>query len=98
MDDPYHYRNKAQYPIGVDKDGNPVAGFYAGRTHSIIPGTDCCIGAETDGVILREILAFMKRYQISAYQEESGRGLVRHVLIRTGFTTGEIMVCLVING
>ena len=95
MDDPYHYRNKAQYPIGVDKDGNPVAGFYAGRTHSIIPGTDCCIGAETDGVILREILAFMKRYQISAYQEESGRGLVRHVLIRTGFTTGEIMVCLV---
>ena len=98
MDDPYHYRNKAQYPIGVDKDGNPVAGFYAGRTHSIIPGTDCCIGAETDGVILREILAFMKQYQISAYQEESGRGLVRHVLIRTGFTTGEIMVCLVING
>lgn len=98
MEDPYHYRNKAQYPVGTDREGNLIAGFYAGRTHQIIPNLDCAIGSEISHVILRKILAFMNTHEIMAYDESSGRGLVRHVLIRRGFTTGEIMVCLVLNG
>lgn len=95
---PYHYRNKAQFPIGTDKDGNVVTGFYAGRTHSIISNTNCALGVEINERILKLILEFMKEHHISAYDEEKHQGLVRHVLIRYGFTTKEIMVCLVING
>jgi len=98
MREPYHYRNKAQYPVGTDKDGNLTAGFYAGRTHQIISNLDCALGAEVNREILEIILEFMKKYGISAYDETSGTGLVRHVLIRVGFTTKEIMVCLVVNG
>lgn len=98
MDEPYHYRNKAQYPVGTDKEGTPVTGFYAGRTHSIIANTECYLGVSQNKEILEIILEYMKCNKVSAYDEESGRGCVRHVLIRTGFTSGEIMVCLVING
>lgn len=98
QEQPFHYRNKAQFPIGTDKDGNVIAGFYAGRTHSIIPNTDCALGVEVNEEILTCILKFMEEYQIPAYDEERHKGLVRHVLIRYGFTTKEIMVCLVING
>lgn len=98
MEEPYRYRNKAQFPIGTDKNGQPVAGFYAGRTHSIIPVEDCLLGRKENQTILNLILDFMKEYHISAYDEKSGKGLIRHVLIRCGFATGEIMVCLVING
>lgn len=98
MENPYHYRNKAQYPIGTDREGNLIAGFYAGRTHQIIPNLDCAIGSEINMPILKKVLAFMETHEIMAYDEQSGRGLVRHVLIRRGFRTGEIMVCLVING
>lgn len=97
MDNPFRYRNKAQYPVGCDKEGNPVAGFYAGRTHSIIANTDCYLGVEENNEILKIILEHMKKYHVSAYDETTGKGLVRHVLIRKGFTSGEIMVCLVIN-
>ena len=97
MDEPFHYRNKAQYPIGTDKENQPTAGFYAGRTHSIIPNTKCCLGAEENEEILNAILSYMKENKVHAYDETTGKGLVRHVLIRKGFTTGEIMVCLVIN-
>ena len=97
MEEPYHYRGKAQFPFGVNKDGEVVTGFYAGRTHSIIANTDCIIGVEENREILELILSHMKKYQISAYDEASGKGLVRHALIRKGFATGEIMVCLVIN-
>ena len=98
MDEPYHYRNKAQYPVGYDKEGNPVAGFYAGRTHSIIPNTDCAIQHPANHMILETILAFMKQYDISAYEEKKHTGLVRHILTRVGKYTGEVMVCLIING
>ena len=98
MEEPFHYRNKAQYPVGTDKDGNLIAGFYAGRTHQIIPNLDCALGAEINQVILEKILAFMNQYKLTAYNEETHKGLVRHILIREGFTTKEIMVCLVING
>lgn len=93
----YRYRNKAQFPIGTDKEGNIIAGFYAGRTHSIIPCKDCLIGAKENEKILEAILAHMKENHISAYDEQNHRGKVRHVLIRKGFTTGEIMVCLVVT-
>ena len=98
MEYPYHYRNKAQYPIGMDKEGNLIAGFYAGRTHSIVANTRCFLGPLENEAILEFILSFMKENGISAYNEIDKSGLVRHVLIRSGFRTGEIMVCLVING
>ena len=98
MKDPFHYRNKAQFPIGSDKEGNIVTGFYAGRTHQIIPNTDCALGVPVNEEILTCILEYMNANGIPAYDEETGKGLVRHVLIRFGFTTKEIMVCLVVNG
>ena len=97
MEDPWRYRNKAQYPIGTDKDGNPVAGFYAGRTHSIIPCTDCALAPSENSTILGIILEHMRRHDILPYDETDGSGTVRHVMIRKGFATGEIMVCLVIK-
>ncbi len=98
MDEPFHYRNKAQFPVGTDKDGHIVTGFYAGRTHRIIPNRDCALGVPVNREILDAVIAFMEEYHIPAYNEESGEGLVRHVLIRYGFRTGEVMVCLIING
>lgn len=98
MEEPWHYRNKAQFPVGSDKDGNPVAGFYAGRTHTIIPNTRCMIQAEVNEQILECILTYMKRNHISSYDEKLHQGLIRHILTRVGFKTGEIMVCLVVNG
>ena len=98
MENEFRYRNKAQFPIGTDKNGNIVAGFYAGRTHHIVSNTDCVLGVEINGYILNTIVGFMNEYGISAYDEETQKGLVRHVLIRYGFTTKEIMVCIVING
>ena len=98
MDDPFGYRNKAQFPFGTDREGNPVTGFYAGRTHDIIANTDCALGVPVNRDILEIILAFMKKYQIPSYNEKTGDGLIRHALIRYGFVTKEIMVCLIING
>ena len=98
MEEPFHYRNKAQFPIGTDKEGHIITGFYAGRTHSIIPNTDCALGVAVNQKILEIILHFMENNHISAYDEEKHKGLVRHVLIRYGFKTDEIMVCIVING
>lgn len=95
---PFCYRNKAQFPIGTDKEGHVIAGFYAGRTHNIISNTDCILGVPINKEILECILAFMEEYKILSYNEEKHTGLVRHVLIRYGFTTDEIMVCLILNG
>jgi len=100
MEHPWRYRNKAQFPIGTGKDGYPVAGFYAGRTHSLIPvpGLDCMLGCEENKILLSIVLTFMREFKISAYDENLHKGLVRHVLLRKGFASGELMVCLVING
>ena len=98
MDEPWRYRNKAQFPFGKDKDGRIITGFYAGRTHAIIEQEDCLLGVEENQPILDCIRGFMKEYHIAPYEEETHKGLVRHVLIRKGFTTGELMVCLVLNG
>lgn len=98
METPWRYRNKAQFPFGLDKEGSIITGFYAGRTHTIIPQEDCLLGVEENQKILRIIKSYMKEFQIQPYDEESHKGMVRHVLIRKGFHTGELMVCLVING
>lgn len=98
MDEPYHYRNKAQFPVGTDKEGHIVTGFYAGRTHTIIPNRDCALGLPVNREILDIVIDFMEKYHISAYDEKTGKGLVRHVLIRCGFSSKEKMVCLIING
>ena len=98
MEEPFRYRNKAQFPVGTDKEGNIVTGFYAARTHSIIPVEDCLLGVEDNAKVLECVKAWMKKNAVSAYNEETGKGLLRHVLIRFGFTTKEIMVCLIING
>ena len=100
MEHPWRYRNKAQFPIGTGKDGQPIAGFYAGRTHSLVPvpELDCLLGCEENKELLRVILDFMKEFKISAYDENLHKGLVRHALLRKGFSSNELMVCLVING
>lgn len=97
MEEPFRYRNKAQFPFGTDKNGNPVTGFYAGRTHDIIANTDCVLGVSVNREILEIVLEFMKKYRVPSYDEKTGEGLIRHVLIRYGFHTKEIMVCFVVN-
>lgn len=98
MDEPYHYRNKAQFPVGKNKEGRIITGFYAGRTHTIIENRDCALGVSQNKEVLDRVIAHMEAYGIEPYNEETGKGLVRHILIRYGFFTGEVMVCLVLNG
>ena len=98
MENPWRYRNKAQFPVGKNKEGELITGFYAGRTHSIIPNRNCYLGAEVNEEILNQVLAYMTDNHVEPYEETSGKGLVRHILIRNGFKTGEIMVCIIANG
>lgn len=98
MDSPYYYRNKAQFPVGTGKEGQIITGFYAGRTHSIVENTNCVIQHPCNEKISKAVLEFMEEYHISAYDEKEHTGLVRHILTRVGVKTGEVMVCLVING
>ena len=96
MEDPIRYRNKSQFPFGR-KNGKNITGYFAGRTHSIVEFDDCIIGIEENKTVLKTVLDFMEKYSVDAYNEEEGSGIVRHVLIRKGFATGELMVCIVIN-
>ena len=98
MEDPWRYRNKAQFPFGMNKENEVIAGFYAGRTHCIIENDDCLLGIQENREILAAVKQIMTQYGIKPYQEESHTGLIRHVLIRKGFRTGELMVCFVVNG
>lgn len=98
MDDPWYYRNKSQFPVGRNKDGSIAIGFYATRTHSIIDTERCYIGAEVNIKVLEFLRTFIEEYKIEPYQEDNHNGLLRHILTRVGYQTGEIMVCLVING
>lgn len=110
MDEPFSYRNKAQFPVGYRKvvdpsnsnkktqSTEPITGFYASRTHDIIANTDCVLGVPVNEDVLNAVLKYMKENKVKAYDELTGKGLIRHILIRYGFTSKEIMVCLVING
>ena len=98
MEQPFRYRNKAQFPVGKNKDGKLAAGFYAGRTHTIIPCSDCLLGTPVNEKILETVLSYMTQNRVSPYDESTGTGLVRHIMTRAGFRTGQIMVCIVTNG
>ena len=95
--DIYRYRNKAQLPVAPGKDGEPVTGFYATRSHRIIPNDDCLLTDPVVGRIARIILSHMKSHRLPAYDEQTGRGILRHILIRRGYHSGQISVTLVIN-
>lgn len=98
MEKPYYYRNKAQFPVGKSKTGEIITGFYASRSHNIMDTTNCAIQARENKEILELVKEYMKECHIEPYNEETHKGLVRHILTRVGFVTGEIMVCLIING
>ncbi len=98
MEEPFRYRNKAQIPVGYDRDGNLVAGFYGARSHRIVPTDDCKICSKKSMAIAQALLSFMKEKSIAAYDEESGKGLIRHILVREARATGETMACIVVNG
>ena len=98
MGNPYHYRNKLQYPIGVDKNGNAIVGVFANRTHEIIPVENCLIQESQANKIAKDLTELINKYKISVYNETTQKGLVRHVVIKTGFRSREVMVIIVING
>ena len=95
MEEPWKYRNKAQFPIGTGRDGKPVAGFYAGRTHSIIDNHRCVIGIDENEYVLEAVMEWMRSCHVSAYDESAGSGVIRHVMTRAGFATGQLMVVIV---
>lgn len=97
MDNPYNYRNKAQYPVGIDKNGNPAVGVFAQRTHTIIPIENCMIQTEISQDIAKTIINFIKEKNISVYNEEKQTGLVRHIVIKVGKYTNQVMCILVVN-
>ena len=98
MGNPYYYRNKLQYPIGVDKNSNPIVGVFASRTHEIIPVKECLIQDREATEISKYIANLIGKYKLSVYNENTNKGLFRHIVIKTGFRSGERMVILVVNG
>ena len=98
MENSLHYRNKAQYPIGINKKGEPVIGVFANRTHEVIPIDNCLIQNKKSEEIAKFIIEFIKEKNISIYDEKKGKGLVRHIVTKVGIKTGEIMCVIVING
>jgi len=98
MENPFHYRNKAQYPLGINKAGEPVIGVFANRTHEVIPMEKCLIQNPKSEEIAKFILEFIKQNNISIYNEQTGKGLFRHIVIKVGIKTNQIMCILVING
>ena len=98
MENPFNYRNKAQYPVGIDKDGNPIIGVFANRTHEVIQIKECMIQNKQSEEIAKFICEFAKQNNISVYNEETRKGLLRHIVIKVGIKTNEIMCVLVLNG
>lgn len=98
MESPYHYRNKAQYPIGVNKEGKQVMGVFANRTHEIIPIHKCLIQNKKTEKLAKFVFDFIVKNKISIYNEKTGKGLVRHIVTKIGIKTNQIMCVLVING
>ena len=98
MENPWEYRNKCQVPVGKGKDGHIAMGFYAARSHQIVETAHCFLGDPVNERIQETVRKHMEAYHIAPYDEEKGTGLIRHILIRKSRSTGETMVCLVING
>ena len=98
MNNPFHYRNKAQYPVGLNKQGEPIIGVFANRTHEVIPIEKCLIQNEVSQEIAKFIIEYVKKENISVYDEKTGKGLIRHIVVKVGMKTGQIMCILVING
>ena len=98
MENPYFYRNKAQYPVGIDKNGNPQIGVFANRTHEIIPIQKCLIQNEKSEKLAKFVFEWIVKNNISIYDEKTGKGLIRHIVTKIGIKTNEIMCVLVING
>lgn len=98
MGNPYNYRNKAQYPVGLDKNNEPVIGVYAKRTHEIIPMRNCMIQNPLSEKISNFIFHFFIQNNIPIYNEKNGKGLLRHIVIKVGIRTHEVMCILVLNG
>ena len=92
------YRNKVQFPVGYDPAGNVTAGFFAGRSHRLVPCRDCLLQPEALNDIAAAVCAFLQRKGISLYNESSHKGLVRHIFLRQGWHSGQVLLCLVING
>ena len=97
MGNPYYYRNKAQYPLGVDKEGKAKLGIYANRSHEIIEMNNCLIQNPISEEIAKFIFDFIKTNNISVYNEKTGKGIFRHIVIKIGIQTGQIMCILVVN-
>lgn len=97
MKEPLYYRNKLQYPVGINKEQNIVMGVYSSRTHNIIPTEECFIQNKECQIIANDILKFIKENDISAYNEETLKGTLRHIVIRIGIKTNEVLVTLVLN-
>ena len=93
-----HYRNKAQYPVSRDKDGKYLMGFYAPKSHRVCDAVDCPLAPDVFADILREVRDFLGKHNISTYDEESGKGLLRHIYLRRGEISGEVLLTMVING
>ena len=98
MEEPFRYRNKAIFPVGKNKAGEVISGFYANHSHTIIENDDCLLGVKENKQILDIVLDFIRKFKIEVYDEDSHKGLVRNILIRKGFHTAELMVCIIING
>lgn len=97
MENPYNYRNKAQYPVGLNSDGQPEVGVFAQRTHTIIPIQTCLIQTEISQKIAKTIIDFVKEKNIQVYDEENQKGLLRHIVIKVGKYTNQVMCILVLN-
>ncbi len=98
MENPLYYRNKAQYPVGIDKNGNATIGVFANRTHEIIPIETCLIQNKTSQELAKFIINSINEHKISIYNEHKQKGLIRHIVTKVGIRTGEVMCILVING
>ena len=98
MGNPYYYRNKLQFPVGKDKDGNAIVGVFANRTHEIIQLEECMIQKRQATQIAKDVVNLINKYKISVYDEKKQTGLIRHIVIKTGFRSREVMVIIVING
>lgn len=97
MGNPYYYRNKLQFPVGKDKEGNAIVGVFANRTHEIIRLEECMLQEKQATQIAKDVVKLINKYKISVYDETNQTGLLRHIVIKTGFRSREVMVILVIN-